>query len=138
MYHTVEPNGIMEKAIAFNPTFTLQAHRNKSFDGRLGCGAGWLITLSDKNTKLVIKYNQSIAKKEEAPTAEEILGSLCTDAYCVIYNSYNEFCEELGLTQNAQSKNIYKECQRIKNNMLRMFTQDQLDILYEWLHNEGY
>ena len=138
MYYTVEPNGIMEKAIAFNPAFTLQAHRNKSFDGRLGCGAGWLVTLSDGNTKLVVKYNQSIAKKEEPPTAEEILGSLCTDVYCVIDNSYKEFCEELGYSQNAHSKNIYKKCKHTENHMLRIFTQDQLDALNEWLCNKGY
>ena len=133
-----------------NKVFTLfplkvNVTRNRAIDGRIGCGAGYRVTLANTETgyKFTTSFNNSRANGERKPDVNDIISCLLSDRSC--YNScvnFNDFCNMLGyeqyqedrygfLKENTKAKRAFAGCRRTAENFENLLNSEQLEQLDE-------
>ena len=121
-----------------NKVFTLfplkiSVTRNKAIDGRIGCGAGYRVTLTNTETgyKFSTSYNNSRANGERKPDVNDIIYCLLSDRSC--YNScidFNDFVDSFGYENDAkQAYRAFTGCQRTAENLENLLNPEQLEQL---------
>lgn len=123
-----------------NKVFTLfplkvNVTRNRAIDGRIGCGAGYRVTLANTETgyKFTTSYNNSRANGERKPDVNDIIYCLLSDRSC--YNScidFNDFVDNFGYENDAkQAYRAFTGCQRTAVNLENLLNPEQLEQLDE-------
>jgi len=79
---------------------------------------------------------------QEKPTKEDFLGCLISDAmYFDNCKNIFDFCDELGYDcyeDKKESERIYKGCQRESEGLHKLYTEEELNLLSEYLQERGY
>ncbi len=98
------------------------------FDGDKDCRDIFNITLKNTNNRFRFTFGQSINNTGKALKAYDVLASL-TKYDC---GTFNDFCSEFGYEQDSRSAyKTYKAVKREWENLNKLFTEDQLELLRE-------
>lgn len=126
--------GVIEKITVTDDSFKLTVNRNPSIDGRIGCGAGYDVKLSNDKNSFSCKFNNSKAAGEAQPNPEDILECVISDAYAYICaKDFYDFCSEFGYEPDKKAEKIYNSCKRTADNLSKMFTEKEMEKIDNWL-----
>ena len=89
------------------------------------------IQLKRNGKQYTFEFGQSIAEGNSEPTLYSVL--TCLQKYDV--GSYGDFCSNFGHKYESEtSKKIYRAVLKEYNNMLRLFTAEELEIINELIN----
>ena len=121
--------------------------RDRSIDGRIGCGNGYRITLENKQGfKFSTQYNDSQynSQKGNRVNINDVMACLLSDRSCYLSSrDYEDFCNMFGYEPfedknyypyygtNTKANRAYKGCQRISENLENLLSSENLEKLHE-------
>lgn len=87
-------------------------------------GSAYKIVLTYNKKRLTTYFAQGSAHTKE-PTLTMLLECLAVDAECGATKSFEEFCSDLGYSEDSiNALKIYKECQKTKIKLDNLFPDD--------------
>lgn len=93
------------------------------------------VTFKYNRKQFTIDYYMGTGLDESHLTIENVLYSLLTDAQSTVYN-FNDFCNEFDYDNDSNTAlNIYKTCQSIYKKLHKMFTNEELEYLQNYIDN---
>ncbi len=135
---------LIKKIIKIDETFRMNVTRNRSFDGRLNCGAGWDVKLSNAKVSYSSRYNNSRVEKENTPNPDDILDCIFSDAssgedsanyydFCKMFG-YEPYKNDFSTAKNPEALRIYKACCKAADSLSAMFGKN-LKTIYDIINN---
>lgn len=124
------------------PNFKLQIFRYSETDGRLGCGLGYTVKLTNNDKTYNFLYNSSRAEGQREPNPIDVLECTLSDSYADT-TSFENFCDEFGYDRfvessktgiqviNLEAKKAFEGCKRAYDKLHELFTDEELEKIEE-------
>jgi hypothetical protein len=91
---------------------------------------GWHCTLRYKGRQYSFDFWKGIGHHGSEPTVDDCLDALLSDS-AGADNTFEDFCGEFGYdTDSRKAERIYKQCQKVRENMERLLGEDFEAFLY--------
>lgn len=98
----------------------------------------WSCTLLYNGMGYDFPFYKGIGNKGAAPTVDEVLYCLASDAHGVKDNSFEEWCREYGYDDDSRKAlRIFEACEETAQELERLFGTDLLNELYYETNEEG-
>lgn len=144
-YDKTNATGVIKKITGLKESFTIKLTRSPEHDNRLNCGAGWNVEITTDNwyTGFNTIFNNSKAEKENNPDPNWVFECIFTDAQAYLdYPEYRDFCHAFGYNEyehdwgtqkNVEASRAYYECMHTAKSLKKMFTEQELNQIANWL-----